>query len=92
MDLINEDSFIFQWMEMAMNSDNLYHQVVNCMIYVNSDGIYATDLWDTYLEKKIARDDFLEFLTFPLDTVSVTVLETPIKKPDCLIMAILSSM
>lgn len=65
MDLINEDSFIFQWMEMAMNSDNLYHQVVNRMIYVNSDGIHTTDLWDTYLEKKIARDDSLEFLTFP---------------------------
>lgn len=65
MDLINEDSFIFQWMEMKRNSDDLYHQTVSRMIYVNSDDIHTTDLWDTYLEKGIARDDFQEFLTFP---------------------------
>lgn len=66
MDVINEDSFVFQWMELDTNSDNLYHQTVSRMIYVNPEGTHKTDLWDTYLEKEIARDDPQEFIAFPV--------------------------
>lgn len=62
MDLVSEDSYVFQ-LEAWESSENMYHQTVNRMIYLNPEGeIHATDLWDIYLEKSIAVESLQSVL------------------------------
>lgn len=66
MDLVEEDSYVFQWVEIEKNSEELSRQAANRMIYLNPQGdIYKVDLLDTYLEKGIAKDTFESQVLIP---------------------------
>lgn len=66
MDVAGEDSFVFQWAEVAESSENMYHQTVSRMIYLNPDGsVHTAELWDTYLENGIEKDISQEFILMP---------------------------
>lgn len=65
MDLTAEDSFVFQWVEIEKNSEDLFRQSANRMIYFNPQGdIYKVDLLDAYLEKGIAKDKYSSNVSF----------------------------
>lgn len=65
MDLVKEDSFVFQLDCWEKNTEGLT-QIVSNVIYLNSNGDYQlANLWDTYLEKGIAREELLEGSLMP---------------------------
>lgn len=66
MDLVDGESFVFQWAETGVNPEGLVHQTASRMIYSNLEGdVHITDLWDIYLEKRIARESYSQYTVLP---------------------------
>ena len=58
MDVVSEGEFIFQWTEVEEDSEKKFHQTVSRMIYSDlKENSSAVDLWGTYLQKGIVKDD-----------------------------------
>ena len=66
MDVVRGGDYVFQWTETARNEQNLSHQTVSRMIYSNlGTEVSAVDLWESYLEKNIATEEFYESTVIP---------------------------
>lgn len=64
MDLVDENSYVFQWEAFETNSDNMYTQALNRMIYTDlQKDVHTADLLDIYLEKGIVQETPSPFLS-----------------------------
>ena len=66
MDVVDDEEFVFQWIEIEKNEQMMFRQTVNRMIYSNlSTRISAIDLLDIYLQREVVPDEIEEQLVIP---------------------------
>ena len=66
MDVVSDGEFIFQWTEVEEDPEKKFHQTVSRMIYSDlKEHSSAVDLWGTYLQRGIVKDDGEDVAVIP---------------------------
>ncbi|MCM1025359.1 MAG: ABC transporter substrate-binding protein [Roseburia sp.] len=67
MDLIDAESYVFQWTEIDENEEGLnYYQSADKRVYSNLQGeAAAVDLWGTCLEQGIFKEEYNDYVWIP---------------------------